>query len=118
VLVEVMVGAVVLAIATLAILNGIDGAESARAKNKARSVQASLAQQDIERMRSMPLSQLDNLRQTRTVNVSTPTRTSSGRRSSPPASWTSRPPTRSSTTSRSPPTVTRARPRSRSTAPA
>jgi Tfp pilus assembly protein PilV len=69
VLVEVMVGAVVLAIATLAILNGIDGAESAGAKNKARSEQAALAQQDIERMRSMPLSQLDNLRQTRTVNV-------------------------------------------------
>ena len=69
VLVEVMVGAVVLAIATLAILNGIDGAESAGAKNKARSVQASLAQQDIERMRSMPLSQLDGLNQTRTVNV-------------------------------------------------
>ena len=69
VLIEVMVGAVVLAIATVAILNGIDGAESAGAKNKARSEQAAIASQDIERMRSMPLSQLDNLRQTRTVNV-------------------------------------------------
>jgi Tfp pilus assembly protein PilV len=70
VLVEVMVGAVVLAIATLAILNGIDGAESAGAKNKARSVQASIAQQYIERMRSMPLSELNGLRRgPDTVNV-------------------------------------------------
>jgi Tfp pilus assembly protein PilV len=69
VLIEVMVGAMVLAIATVAILNGIDGAQSAGAKNKARSVQATLAQQDIERMRSMPVSTLDNFSQTRLVNV-------------------------------------------------
>jgi Tfp pilus assembly protein PilV len=68
-LVEVMVGAIVLAIAATAILNGIDGAQSAGAKNKAKSVQSSLAQQDIERMRALPVSALDGLNQTRTVNV-------------------------------------------------
>jgi Tfp pilus assembly protein PilV len=68
-LIEVLVGAVVLAIATAGILNGIDGAQSVGAKNKARSVQATLAQQDIERMRSMPVTSLDNFTQTRTLNV-------------------------------------------------
>jgi Tfp pilus assembly protein PilV len=69
VLVEVLVGSVVLAVATIGILNGIDGAQSVGAKNKARSVQATLAQQDIERMRSMPITTLDNFTQTRTLNV-------------------------------------------------
>ncbi|MEA2330934.1 MAG: hypothetical protein QOH58_1072 [Thermoleophilaceae bacterium] len=68
-LIEVMVGAVVLAIATTAILNGLDGAQSTGASNKARSVQATLAQQDIERMRAFPVNSLSNLRQTRTVAV-------------------------------------------------
>jgi len=68
-LVEVLVGAVVLSIATVGILNGIDGAQGVGAKNKARSVQATLAQQDIERMRSMPVATLDNFSQTRTLNV-------------------------------------------------
>lgn len=69
VLVEVMVGAVVLAIATFAILDGLDGAQATGDRNKTRSVQASLAQQDIERLRSIPVSGLSNLRQTRTVTV-------------------------------------------------
>jgi Tfp pilus assembly protein PilV len=69
VLVEVLVGSVVLAVATIGILNGIDGAQSVGAKNKARSVQATLAQQDIERMRSMPITSLDGFTQTRTLNV-------------------------------------------------
>jgi len=53
VLVEVMVGAVVLSIATVGLLNGIDGAQSTAGKNKARSVAAALAEQDQERMRAM-----------------------------------------------------------------
>ena len=69
VLLEVMIGAVVLAITSMAILNGIDGAQTAGAKNKARSVQSSLAQQDIERMRAIPITSLSNYRQTRTVTV-------------------------------------------------
>jgi Tfp pilus assembly protein PilV len=68
-LIEVMVGAFVLGVAAVAILNGIDGAQSIGAANKARSVEATLAQQDIERMRALPLASLDNLRQTRPVNV-------------------------------------------------
>lgn len=68
-LVEVMVGAVVLAIAATAILSGIDGAQSAGGRNKAKSIQASLAQQDIERMRGLPLATLDGLNQTTPVNV-------------------------------------------------
>jgi hypothetical protein len=58
VLVEVMVGAVVLAIATTALLNGIDGAQSAGGTNKARSTAAALAEQDQERLRSLPVASL------------------------------------------------------------
>jgi Tfp pilus assembly protein PilV len=68
-LVEVMVGAVVLAIATSALLNGIDGAQSAGTKNKARSTAAALAEQDQERMRSMPVASLAGYSNTRTVQV-------------------------------------------------
>jgi Tfp pilus assembly protein PilV len=68
-LIEVMIGAVVLAITAGAVLNGLDGAQSTGAKNRNRSVQSTLAQQDIERMRSIPVTALSNLRQTRTVTV-------------------------------------------------
>jgi Tfp pilus assembly protein PilV len=54
-LIEVMVGAVILAIATTAILNGIDGAQGTGTRNKARSVAAALAEQDQERMRALPV---------------------------------------------------------------
>ncbi|HEX3278483.1 MAG TPA: hypothetical protein VHR40_08175 [Thermoleophilaceae bacterium] len=68
-LVEVMVGAVVLSIATAALLNGIDGAQSAGTKNKARSTAAALAEQDQERMRSLPVATLAGYSNTRTVAV-------------------------------------------------
>ena len=68
-LVEVMVGAVVLAIATTALLNGIDGAQSAATKNKARSTAAALAEQDQERMRALPVATLAGYSATRTVAV-------------------------------------------------
>jgi hypothetical protein len=68
-LIEVMVGALLLGMATTAILNGLDGAQAVEKKNKIRSVQSTLAQQDIERMRSMPVTSLTNLNQTRTVTV-------------------------------------------------
>jgi Tfp pilus assembly protein PilV len=68
-LIEVMVGAVILAVASIAIFNGLDGAQSTGATNKARSVQATLAQQDIERMRAIPITSLSNYRLTRTVDV-------------------------------------------------
>lgn len=57
-LIEVLVGAVVLSIATVGLLNGLDGAQGAGAKNKARSTAAALAEQDIERMRSMRVTDL------------------------------------------------------------
>jgi hypothetical protein len=63
------VGAVVLAIATTAILNGIDGAQGTGARNKARSVAAALAEQDQERMRAMRVSDLAGYAATRTVTV-------------------------------------------------
>jgi Tfp pilus assembly protein PilV len=68
-LVEVMVGALVLAIATFAVMNGLDGAQKTGRVNKERSVSATLAQQDIERLRSYPISALSNFTQTRTVSV-------------------------------------------------
>lgn len=68
-LVEVMVGTIVLAIATAAVLDGLDGAQKTGRKNKDRSVAATLAQQDVERLRSMPISALANLEQTRNVDV-------------------------------------------------
>jgi hypothetical protein len=57
-LVEVMVGAVVLAIVTTALLNGIDGAQSQGTTNKARSTAAALAEQDQERLRALPVATL------------------------------------------------------------
>ncbi len=70
-LVEVMVGAVVLAIATTALLNGIDGAQSQGTTNKARSTASALAEQDQERLRAMPVASLASCctPASRTVNV-------------------------------------------------
>jgi Tfp pilus assembly protein PilV len=69
VLIEVMIGAVVLSIATVGLLNGLDGAQGTNAKNKARSVAAALAEQDQERMRAMEIKTLVGYTQTRTVPV-------------------------------------------------
>jgi hypothetical protein len=60
---------VVLGIATAAVLEGMDGAQATGLKNKNRSVAATLAQQDIERIRATPVTSLANLYQTRTVDV-------------------------------------------------
>jgi Tfp pilus assembly protein PilV len=68
-LIEVLVGAVVLSIATVGLLNGLDGAQSAGAKNKARSTAAALAEQDIERMRSMRVTDLPGYYSSRPVVV-------------------------------------------------
>ncbi len=68
-LIEVMVGAIVLAIATAAVLDGIDGAQDTGRRNKERSVSATLAQQDIERLRAMPVTALSNFTQTRNVDM-------------------------------------------------
>ena len=68
-LVEVMVGAIVLAITTFAILDGLEGAQATGAQNKQRSVSSTLAQQDIERLRAYPVTALSNFTQTREVDV-------------------------------------------------
>jgi type II secretory pathway pseudopilin PulG len=64
-----MVGTLVLGITTLAVLSGLDGAQNTGAKNKARSEYSALAQQDIERLRSKPITALSNYSETRTVRV-------------------------------------------------
>jgi type II secretory pathway pseudopilin PulG len=69
VMVEVLVGTILLAMTTAAVLDGLDGAQATARKNKDRSLAATLAQQDIERMRSMAPPVLDGLSQTRTVTV-------------------------------------------------
>jgi hypothetical protein len=68
-LVEVMVGAVLLAATSFAVLNGLDGAQKTGRVNKERSVSATLAQQDIERLRAYPITALSNYAQTRNVSV-------------------------------------------------
>jgi Tfp pilus assembly protein PilV len=70
-LIEVMVGALVLAITTFAVMNGLDGAQATGRVNKERSVSSTLAQQDIERLRAYPIAALSNFSQTRTVTVGT-----------------------------------------------
>ncbi len=70
-LVEVMVGAIVLAITTTAVLSGLDGAQDTGRRNKDRSELSTLAQQDLERLRSIPITSLSNYDETRTVRVAT-----------------------------------------------
>jgi prepilin-type N-terminal cleavage/methylation domain-containing protein len=57
-LIEVIVSAAVLALVALAVLSGIDGAMSSTGREKARSIAASLAEKDQERLRTMPVEQL------------------------------------------------------------
>ena len=70
-LVEVMVGAIVLAITTTAVLSGLDGAQDTGRRNKDRSELSTLAQQDLERLRSIPITSLSNYDETRNVRVAT-----------------------------------------------
>jgi Tfp pilus assembly protein PilV len=69
IMVEVLVGTVLLALTTAAVLDGLDGAQETGRKNKDRSTAATLAQQDLERLRSMPPALLANLHQARAVTV-------------------------------------------------
>ena len=59
-LIEVIVSAMVLALVALAVLSGIDAANGASAREKARAVAANLAEQDQERLRAMPVALLKN----------------------------------------------------------
>ena len=68
-MIEALIGAVLLAMATFAVLNGLEGAQATGHSNKQRTVAATLAQQDIERLRAYPIASLSNFSQTRGVNV-------------------------------------------------
>jgi len=68
-MVEVLIGTLLLALTTATVLNGMDGTQKTALRNKDRSVSATLAQQDLERLRSLPPTVLSNLDQTRTVTV-------------------------------------------------
>lgn len=69
VMVEVLVGTILLALTTAAVLDGLDGAQKTSRKNRDRSAAATLAQQDLERMRALPPSVLNGMNETRTVTV-------------------------------------------------
>jgi prepilin-type N-terminal cleavage/methylation domain-containing protein len=65
-MIEVIVSAAVLALVALAVLSGIDGATSATGRERARSVAATLAESDQERLREMPVEQLASYTTTNT----------------------------------------------------
>ncbi|HEX2070820.1 MAG TPA: carboxypeptidase-like regulatory domain-containing protein [Thermoleophilaceae bacterium] len=69
IMIEVLVGTVLLALTTAAVLDGLDGAQKTGRMNKDRSTAATLAQQDLERLRSLPPTLLVNLTQTRAVTL-------------------------------------------------
>jgi Tfp pilus assembly protein PilV len=60
VMLEALVAAVVLLVIALALLAGMDTAATSSAKTKARSVAAGIAEQELERLRSIPVTQLSN----------------------------------------------------------
>jgi type II secretory pathway pseudopilin PulG len=69
-LIETIVSAVMLAVVALAVLSGIDGASGSAARERSRSVAASLAEQDQERLRAMSAAELtDYAPAPRTVRV-------------------------------------------------
>jgi type II secretory pathway pseudopilin PulG len=68
-LIEVVASAALLLVVAVGVLAGIDGPSAISANNKAHSTSADLAQQDQERMRALPVSQLLGYSETRTVAV-------------------------------------------------
>ncbi len=68
-LIEVVISAVILAVVGTAVLAGVDGSVTTASRNRARSIEAALAEQDQERMRSFRAAQLNNYSETRTVTV-------------------------------------------------
>jgi len=68
-IIEVLASAIVLALVSVGVLAGLDGAQNQSNQNRLRSVAASLAQADQERLRGLRTSQLYNRNETRTVPV-------------------------------------------------
>ncbi len=69
ILLEALASAVLLAVVALAVLSAVDGATAASGRNEARSVAATLAEQDQERMRAMRFTDLVNLNDSNNVTV-------------------------------------------------
>ncbi|MDX6671502.1 MAG: hypothetical protein QOI91_1865 [Solirubrobacteraceae bacterium] len=69
ILIEVMFAALALAAVSTAVFSGVEGAVKTATKNRVRSIAATLAEQDQERMRSFKATALSNFRETRTVTV-------------------------------------------------
>ena len=71
-LIEVIVSAALLMVVAGGVLAGIDGPQQISQKNDVRSQASALAQQDQERLRSLPVSSIVGLNSTTTVSVGTP----------------------------------------------
>jgi Tfp pilus assembly protein PilV len=63
-MIEALVGAVLVGIMAIAFFGALNGSERVSSTAKLRATAASLAQDDQERLRSMPVTALNNLRQT------------------------------------------------------
>lgn len=68
-LTEAIAAAAVLAVLSLGVLAGLDGAASSTGREKARSTASSLAEEDQERLHSIPAVNLPELRETKQVTV-------------------------------------------------
>jgi hypothetical protein len=68
-LVEVAIGGVLLVILAVGLFGVFDGSAQVSARTKQRAIAASLAQEDQERLRGMPITQISNLRQTLPVKT-------------------------------------------------
>jgi Tfp pilus assembly protein PilE len=68
-LIEIVVSAALIGVVTIAVFATFDGANAASGRNKARSVANSLAEQDQERLRAMPVQNLGAVSQTQTKTV-------------------------------------------------
>ena len=69
VIVEVLVGAVLVAVMAAAFFGALSGSERVSGTSKLRATAASLAQDDQERLRSMPVAALNNLRESNPRSV-------------------------------------------------
>jgi Tfp pilus assembly protein PilE len=68
-LVEIVVSAALIGVVTIAVFAMFDGANAASGRNKARSVANSLAEQDQERLRAMPVGTSGTVNQTSTKTL-------------------------------------------------
>ena len=68
-LTEAIAAAAVLALLALGVLAGIDGAASSTGREKARATASSLAEQDQERLHSIPANNLPELRESQDIKV-------------------------------------------------